>query len=62
MKKSITTMLAAVLLLCAGCNTGLLGALGGGDTTGNGTTGGGLGDVLGGVLGGVLGTLGTEYR
>ena len=61
MKKIITSMLAAVMLLCAGCNTGMLGnILGGGDTTGNGTTGGGLGDVLGGVLGGVLGTLGSQ--
>ena len=61
MKKIITTALAALLLLCAGCNTGLLGNLGGlgGESTGNGTgQGGGLGDILGGVLGGVLGGLG----
>lgn len=61
MKKIITTVLAALLLLCSGCNTGLLGNLGGlgGESTGNGTgQGGGLGDILGGVLGGVLGGLG----
>ena len=61
MKKITTTVLAALLLLCAGCNTGLLGNLGGlgGESTGNGTgQGGGLGDILGGVLGGVLGGLG----
>ena len=53
-------MLTAVMLLGTGCNTGLLGNLGGlGGDTGNGTgQGGGLGDILGGVLGGVLGGLG----
>ena len=57
----ITIVLAALLLLGTGCNTGLLGNLGGlgGESTGNGTgQGGGLGDILGGVLGGVLGGLG----
>ena len=60
MKKIITAMLMAVMLLGTGCNTGLLGNLGGlGGDTGNGTgQGGGLGDILGGVLGGVLGGLG----
>lgn len=61
MKKMITIVLAALLLLGTGCNTGLLGNLGGlgGESTGNGTgQGGGLGDILGGVLGGVLGGLG----
>ena len=61
MKKIITTVLAALMLLCSGCNTGLLGNLGGlgGESTGNGAgQGGGLGDILGGVLGGVLGGLG----
>ena len=54
------TILAAVMLLGTGCNTNLLGALGG-DSTGNGTgQGGGLGDILGGVLGGVLGGLGSQ--
>ena len=58
MKKIITTVLAALMLLCSGCNTDLLGVLGG-ESTGNGTgQGGGLGDILGGVLGGVLGGLG----
>lgn len=63
MKRIYTFILAAVLMLASGCNTGLLGSLGGlgGDTTGNGTgTGGGLGDILGGVLGGVLGGLGSQ--
>ena len=57
----ITIVLAALLLLGTGCNTGLLGNLGGlgGESTGNGTgQGGGLGDILGSVLGGVLGGLG----
>ena len=61
MKKMITIVLAALLLLGTGCNTGLLGNLGGlgGESTGNGTgQGGGLGDILGSVLGGVLGGLG----
>ena len=50
-------MLAAVMLLCSGCNTGLLSGLGmGGDGTGSGGT---LGDILGGVLGGVLGSQNT---
>ena len=60
MKRIYTTMLAAVLLLASGCNTGLLGNMG----MGNGTTGetgnGTLGDVLGGILGGVLGGLGSQ--
>lgn len=62
MKKIYTSLLALVLLMATGCNTGLLGNLGGlGGETGNGTTtGGGLGDVLGGVLGSVLGTLGSQ--
>ena len=65
MRKIYTSMLAALMLLCAGCNAGLLNGLGGlgglGGDTGNGTSGvGGLGDVLGGVLGGVLGTLGSQ--
>ena len=59
MKKIVTALLAAVMLLGSGCTTGLLGGLGG--DTGNGTTtGGGLGDILGGVLGGVLGGLGSQ--
>jgi len=60
MKKIYTTMLAAMLLLTTGCNTGLLGGLGMGNGTGNETGNGTLGDVLGGVLGGVLGTLGSQ--
>ena len=61
MKRIYTTVLAALLLLGTGCNTGLLGNLGGlGDSTGNGSNSGGLGDVLGNVLGGVLGTLGSQ--
>ena len=55
MKKIITTVLAALMLLCSGCNTDLLGVLGG-ESTGNGTgQGGGLGDILGGVVDGLLG-------
>ena len=57
MRKIYSTMLAAVMLLCSGCNTGLLSGLGmGGDGTGSGGT---LGDILGGVLGGVLGSQNT---
>jgi len=61
MKKLLCMMLTAVMLLCSGCTTGLLGGLGG-ENTGNGgvSNGGGLGDILGGVLGGVLGTLGSQ--
>ena len=61
MKKLLCMMLTAVMLLCSGCTTGLLGGLGG-ENTGNGgvSSGGGLGDILGGVLGGVLGTLGSQ--
>lgn len=59
MKKLYMTMLAAVMLLATGCNTGLLGNLGmgngTGDESGNGTLGGVLGNVLGGVLGGLGG-------
>ena len=49
-------MLAAIMLLCSGCNTGLLsglGGLGGDDGTGSGGT-------LGNVLGGILGVLGSQ--
>ena len=49
-------MLAAMMLLCSGCNTGLLsglGGLGGDDGTGSGGT-------LGSVLGGILGVLGSQ--
>ena len=57
MRKIYSTMLAAMMLLCSGCNTGLLSGLGmGGDGTGSGGT---LGDILGGVLGGVLGSQNT---
>lgn len=57
MKKIYSTLLAAVMLLCSGCDTGLLGGLGmGSDGTGSGGT---LGDILGGVLGGVLGSQNT---
>jgi hypothetical protein len=47
------------MLLCSGCNTGLLGGLGGLGTGNDGTASGGtLGDVLGGILG-VLGSQNT---
>ena len=56
MRKIYTTVLAAVMLLCSGCTTGLLNGLGSGTSgeSGNGT----LGDILGGVLG-VLGSQNT---
>ena len=61
MKKIYTTLLTAVLLLGTGCNTGLLGNLGGlGQGTGSETGNGTLGDILGGVLGGVLGGIGSQ--
>ena len=56
MKKISSFMLAAMMLLCSGCNTGLLsglGGLGGDDGTGSGGT-------LGSVLGGILGVLGSQ--
>ena len=46
-------MLAVMLLLTTGCNTGLLGGLGDSDGTASGGT-------LGNVLGGVLGVLGSQ--
>ena len=56
MKKIYTSMLAAAMLLCSGCTTGLLGGLGAG--TGNESGNGTLGDILGSVLG-VLGSQNT---
>ena len=56
MKRISSFMLAAMMLLCSGCNTGLLsglGGLGGDDGTGSGGT-------LGSVLGGILGVLGSQ--
>ena len=58
MKKIYSAMLAVVLLLCSGCNTGLLSGLGMGGDDGTGS-GGTLGDILGGVLGSVLGSQNT---
>ena len=58
MKRIYSAMLAVVLLLCSGCNTGLLSGLGMGGDDGTGS-GGTLGDILGGVLGSVLGSQNT---
>ena len=58
MKKIYLTMLAAAMLLCGGCTTGLLNGLGMGNGTSSESGNGTLGDILGGVLGGVLGGLG----
>lgn len=53
MKRIYSLMLAVMLLLTTGCNTGLLGGLGDSDGTASGGT-------LGTVLGGVLGVLGSQ--
>lgn len=58
MKKTITTLLAAVLFMSSGCS--MLGDMGMGNGTAGETGNGSLGDVLGSVLGGVLGTLGSQ--
>ena len=58
MKKTITTLLAAVLFMSSGCS--MLGNMGMGNGTAGETGNGSLGDVLGSVLGGVLGTLGSQ--
>ena len=60
MKKIYVTIMAAVMLLATGCNTGLLGNLGLGSGTGDESGNGNLGGVLGSVLGGVLGGLGSQ--
>ena len=54
MKKTIATMMAAMLLLCSGCTTGLLNGLG------TGTSGESGNSTLGDILGGVLGTIGSQ--
>ena len=58
MKKTITTLLAAVLFMSSGCS--MLGDMGMGNGTAGETGNGSLGDVLGSVLGGVLGNLGSQ--
>lgn len=61
MKKIYSTMLAAVMLLCSGCDTGLLGNLGGlGGLDMGGDDGTASGGTLGSVLGGILGVLGSQ--